>query len=244
MKTEAINFIQFFSSYNTGILLKLTVSLTLGLIIGLEREMTNKTAGLRTHILLCLGCTVFTILSLNGFDNHAQQQGMIIQNDPARIAAQILTGIGFIGGGAVLHHGMNVYGLTTAATIWITAGIGMSVGTGNYQLAIITTLITFVVLVVIRQFEQSVLMQHINKGATIKASVICSKENVHEIQEWFYNEFKTIDEVDINIKPNKNNQVKLIYVVSMVDKNPVNAVHKKLLELKNIESISLKQISK
>lgn len=239
MKTEILNFI---GCNNPEILIKISVSLVLGLIIGLEREMTNKTAGLRTHILICLGSTVFTILSLHGFADGVIHDGVRIQNDPARIAAQILTGIGFIGGGAVLHHGINVYGLTTAATIWITASLGMAVGVGSYELAVITTLVTFIVLVVIRKFESGVLSQHISKGATIKASVICSKENMSEVQDWFYREFKNIEEVDADRIMSKKNQVKLTYIINVVDKNPVNAVYRKILELDNIESLALKQI--
>jgi len=241
MKTEILNFINY---QNPEILIKISVSLLLGLLIGLEREMTNKTAGLRTHILICLGSTVFTILSLSGFTTETIHNGVIIQNDPARIAAQILTGIGFIGGGAVLHYGTNVYGLTTAATIWVTASIGMSVGVGSYELAIITTLITFLVLVVIRKFESGFLSRHINKGATIKASVICSNENMSEIQDWFYKEFKNIEEVNAERILSKKNQVKLTYIINIVDKNPVNSVHKKLLALEKIESLALKQIIK
>ena len=234
----------FINSHNPEILIKISMSLILGLIIGLEREMTNKTAGLRTHILICLGSTMFTILSLHGFTTEVIQNGVRIVNDPARIAAQILTGIGFIGGGAVLHYGANVYGLTTAATIWVTASLGMAVGVGSYELAIITTVVTFLVLVVIRKFESGFLSNHINKGATIRASVICSKENMSEIQDWFYKEFKNIEEVDANKILSKKNQIKLTYIINVVDKNPVNSVHKKLLELDNIESLALKQIIK
>lgn len=250
MKNEFLKLItcsNLLTGYNPEILLKLGISLILGLIIGLEREMTNKTAGLRTHILLCLGCTTFTILSIHGFDvpqMQQAQQGFRIQNDPARIAAQILTGIGFIGGGAVLHHGVNVYGLTTAATIWITASIGMAVGAGYYQLAIMLTLITFIVLVAIRKFEDTILSQHVSKGATIKASVVCSKENMSEIQDWFYKEFKNIEEVDADNILSTKNQVKLTYIMNVIDKNPVNAVHRKLLDLEKIESLSLRQIIK
>ncbi len=246
MKTEIINFINYHivNSQNSEILIKIGISLVLGLIIGLEREMTNKTAGLRTHILICLGSTVFTILSLHGFTSQTIQNGIIIQNDPARIAAQILTGIGFIGGGAVLHYGINIYGVTTAATIWITASLGMAVGVGSYMLAIVTTLITFIVLVVIRKFENSFLSHHINKGATIKASIICPKENLSEIQDWFFKEFANIEEVTTDKILSKKNQIKLIYIINVFDKNPINTVHKKLLNLENIESLSLKQITR
>jgi len=233
-----------FTQQNHEILVKVTLSVALGLIIGLEREMTNKTAGLRTHILICLGSTVFTILSLHAFDVGIVQDGVRIQNDPARIAAQIVTGIGFIGGGAVLHYGVNIYGLTTAATIWITASLGMAVGAGAYDLAIITTFMTFLVLVVVRKIESSFLSNHISKGAIIRAAVICSKENMAEIQDWFYKEFKHIEEVEADKIMSKKNQVKLTYIINIVDKNPVNTVHKKLLELENIESLSLKQVIK
>lgn len=227
---------------NHEILLKLVLSLFLGFVLGMEREITNKTAGLRTHILICLGSTVFTILSIHAFGTYYMRDGILIQNDPARIAAQILTGIGFIGGGAVLHHGTNVTGLTTAATIWITASIGMAVGAGSYQLAAVTTLISFVVLVLIRKFETKVLSHHINKGATIKTSLICSKENMTSIQDWFYKEFKNIQQADSGKVDGKKNQVKLSYTIDVVDKNPINTVHKKLLELENVESLTLRQL--
>ena len=239
MNTEILNFLH---CNNPEIIIKLSLSLILGLVIGLEREITNKNAGLRTHILICLGSTVFTILSIHGFTTEIIQQGVRIQNDPARIAAQIITGVGFIGGGAVLRNGTSISGLTTAATIWIMASIGMSIGAGSYELAIITTLITFIVLVVIRKFETSFLSQHINKGATIKASIICSKEDMSEIQDWFYREFKNIEEVDADRILSKKNQVKLTYVINVVDKNPVNTVHRKLLELEKIESLTLNQL--
>jgi len=233
-----------FTPQNHEILVKVSLSVALGLIIGLEREMTNKTAGLRTHILICLGSTVFTILSLHSFDAGLIHDGIRIQNDPARIAAQIVTGIGFIGGGAVLHYGVNIYGLTTAATIWITASLGMAVGAGAYELATITTLMTFLVLVVVRKIENTFLSNHISKGAIIRAAVICSKENMSDIQDWFYKEFKNIEEVEADKIMSKKNQVKLTYIINIVDKNPVNTVHKKILELENIESLSLKQVIK
>jgi len=239
MKTELLNY---FTYNNPEILIKLSLSLVLGLVIGIEREITNKNAGLRTHILICLGSTVFTILSIHGFTMEALNLSGKIQNDPARIAAQILTGVGFIGGGAVLRNGTNISGLTTAATIWIMSSIGMAIGAGSYELAVVTTLITFLVLVVIRKFETSFLSQHITKGATIKASIVCSKEDMPSIQDWFYREFKNIEEVDTDGILNKKNHVKLTYIINVIDKNPVNTVHRKIIELENIESLTLRQL--
>jgi putative Mg2+ transporter-C (MgtC) family protein len=240
MKIEILNF--FINMHNLEILMKLGVSLALGLVIGFEREITNKTAGLRTHILLCLGSTIFTILSIHGFTGGTVHNGVIIQNDPARIAAQILTGIGFIGGGAVLHYGTNVYGLTTAAALWITSSIGMAVGVGSYYMAILATLLTFIVLLVIRKIENTFLASLIVKEAKIKASLLCSKEQASEIQDWFYREFKNIEEIDSSKLSDKKGQVKLSFIVTIFDKNPISMVHKKLLELEDIESLTLKQI--
>ena len=130
----------------------LVISLIGGFVIGAERELTNKWAGLRTHILVCLGACVFTLLSLYGFPPHANPVGGASVGDPARIAAQIVTGIGFIGGGTVLRQGLTIQGLTTAATLWISAAIGMAAGCGKFSLSIATTIFAIIALVVIIDF--------------------------------------------------------------------------------------------
>ena len=117
-------------SFDITILIRFILAVVLGATIGLERELTNKYAGLRTNILVCLGSCVFTILSIYAFPLAADSVHPQAFGDPARIAAQILTGIGFIGGGTVLRHGASVYGLTTAATLWVTAALGISLGAG------------------------------------------------------------------------------------------------------------------
>ena len=127
------------------IFVRILSALLLGFAIGLEREMTNKYAGLRTNILVCLGACIFTIISIYGFPTFADGDNVIVSQatgvrDTARIAAQVVTGIGFIGGGTVLRHGATVFGLTTAATLWIAASIGMACGAGMYGIAIIGTI--------------------------------------------------------------------------------------------------------
>ena len=108
---------------NADILLRIIFSIILGSIIGLERELTNKSAGLRTQIMVCLGSCLFTILSIYGFSTAVTLYPL---GDPSRVAAQIITGIGFIGAGTVLRQGLTVTGLTTASTLWIVAAIGMA----------------------------------------------------------------------------------------------------------------------
>ncbi len=107
--------------------IRLGVSLALGTAIGLEREVSDKAAGLRTNVFIALGSTLFTLVSLR------------FPYDPARIAAQIVSGIGFIGAGSILREGERVTGLTTAATIWTVAAIGMAVGYGHFTLACLAT---------------------------------------------------------------------------------------------------------
>jgi putative Mg2+ transporter-C (MgtC) family protein len=123
---------------------KIALAALLGGIVGVEREWTGHTAGLRTTILVALGSCLFTILSIDGFPIKGTSQ------DTARIAAQIVSGIGFLGAGAVFQSQNRVKGLTTAATIWLVAAIGMAAGTGLYFIATFTTLMTEVVLVVLK----------------------------------------------------------------------------------------------
>lgn len=119
------------------ILTKLIISIVIGLIIGGEREYRNKSAGLRTIILICLGSTLFTILSGEIGD----------ATGSSRIAANIVTGIGFLGAGAIMREGLNISGLTTASTIWVAAALGMAVGAGEYMLAFVSMAVVLVILV-------------------------------------------------------------------------------------------------
>ena len=124
--------------------LRLLLSAALGAVIGLEREYRRKPAGLRTNILIAIGSCLFTILSLTLTAGTPDQ---------SRVAGQIVTGIGFLGGGAILRNRDTVHGMTTAATIWVNAAIGVAAGTGQYLLAISTVALTLVVLVVLPPVE-------------------------------------------------------------------------------------------
>ena len=119
----------------TEMTLKLVIALLLGALEGLEREWRKKPAGLRTHMLVSMGACLFTLVSLTTFGA-----------DPARVAAGIVTGIGFIGAGSIIGSKVRVRGITTAATLWIVAAIGLSVGTGMYIPALIASVLVFLVL--------------------------------------------------------------------------------------------------
>ncbi len=129
---------------------RLVLSFILGGLIGLEREWHRQSAGLRTHILISLGATMLTLLSIYIPQEFTHYQGI----DPGRIAAQVISGIGFLGGGAIFRLGVNVRGLTTAASIWVVAGIGMLVGAGMYLAALIGTGLVLVALFALIPFER------------------------------------------------------------------------------------------
>jgi len=127
-------------------LFRLTLAAVLGGAIGFERELREREAGLRTHLLVCLGSALFTIISAYGFHEFLVGDEQVIRADPTRIAAQIVTGIGFLGAGAIIRQGLSVRGLTTAATLWVAAAIGMAAGAGYYPGAVLGTVITLVAL--------------------------------------------------------------------------------------------------
>ncbi len=132
--------------------LRLMLSLLLGGVIGLEREWSNHAAGFRTHILVSLGSTAIMLLSVYGFSEFVHEENVRI--DPARLAAQVISGIGFLGAGAILRNGLSVSGLTTAASIWVVAAIGLSVGAGFYYGSILCTVLVFLSLLVLNKWEK------------------------------------------------------------------------------------------
>jgi putative Mg2+ transporter-C (MgtC) family protein len=115
------------------------VAAGLGGLVGLERELREREAGFRTHMLVSVGSALFTLVSAYGFHEFLVGGGNVVRADPTRIAAQIVTGIGFLGAGAIIRQGFSVRGLTTAATLWVVAAIGMASGAGYYSAAVITT---------------------------------------------------------------------------------------------------------
>ena len=126
------------------VLLRLGVAAALGGAIGLERELRDREAGLRTHMLVSMGAALFTIVSAYGFHEFLVNGGNLVRTDPTRIAAQVVSGVGFLGAGAIIRQGFSIRGLTTAATLWVVAAIGMAAGAGYYSAATITTAVALV----------------------------------------------------------------------------------------------------
>ena len=128
---------------------RLLLAVIFGSIIGLEREINNHPAGFRTHILVCTGATLITLISIHSFEG----------GDPGRVAAQIVSGIGFLGAGTIMREGTTIRGLTTAASLWSVAGVGMAIGSGFYLGASLTTALMVIILFFFNTLEKRILQR-------------------------------------------------------------------------------------
>lgn len=134
-------------------IIRIAAALLIGGLIGLEREWGDHPAGFRTHILVCLGSALIMLLSIYGFSQFAYEAN--VRMDPARLAAQVISGIGFLGAGTILRTGMTISGLTTAASLWVVAALGLAVGAGFYFGAGVTAVLVFISLFLLNKLEQT-----------------------------------------------------------------------------------------
>ncbi len=153
-------------------LIKITLSVVVGAIIGAEREYRNKSAGFRTVMLITLGSTIFTILSQK-----------IAPDNPDRIAANILTGLGFLGAGTLFREDNKMTGLTTAASIWATAALGMSIGSGHYVLAAGGTVLIIIILLVLTYVEPYI--DKLNRVRRYKITCAYRQQTLHHYEKMF-----------------------------------------------------------
>lgn len=137
MKSMSHSLILIAPSLHLWMLIRLVIAVLLGALVGYERERQGKPAGLRTHAMVALGAALFTVVSIYGFGESA---------DTSRVAAMIVSGIGFLGAGAILHERGGIQGLTTAASLWVTAAIGIAVGVGMMLMSLATAALVFAVL--------------------------------------------------------------------------------------------------
>jgi putative Mg2+ transporter-C (MgtC) family protein len=170
---------------NTAIVLRLGLAFVFGAALGVERELRGQAAGLRTHLLVCLGACLFTVAGLyaglefeghtGGYSGGGQDP---IRADITRVASQVVVGIGFLGGGAIVRHGTSVHGLTTAANLWLTASVGLATGLGFYPAAVATVVFALVVLVVLRPVERFLL--HLRKRLGLQKEEYADSPPPHE----------------------------------------------------------------
>jgi len=216
------------------ILLRIILSVVFGFAIGFEREITGKFAGLRTHILVCLGACVFTVISIYGF-KFVTAEGVSGINDPARIAAQIITGIGFIGAGTVMRHGTSISGITTAATLWVVASIGMACGCGMFILAGCSTLVSLAVLISVRHFEKRFLYSKLRSDRTVNISFAGSAANSEAIMKAVRENFKIINKIEKRTM----GEDEFTYKINVFTQKPIIKINEILNGLPNITALEI-----
>ena len=145
---------------DSEVVLRLCLSVILSGLVGMERTVKGRAAGFRTHILVCVGSTLIMLTGLHLF----HQYHAVTQMDPARLAAQVVSGVGFLGAGTIIHFRDSIRGLTTAASVWASAGIGLAVGSGFYVGAVTTTLLVLVALLLLSRLEHQVESSKRNKS--------------------------------------------------------------------------------
>lgn len=231
--------------------LRLLLATILGSMVGLEREMSRHPAGLRTHILVCLGSAVFTLLSLDsllspetleqlGAGVSAGSETIRVVRDPARIAAQVVTGIGFIGGGVVLRHGATVRGLTTAASLWIVSSIGMLAGSGHIALSLMATLLTVLVLYGLGKFGRSLNRKHQKSYNRLKLTLTMQAESMLAVQTWVDDHFRG-HVLEVKTQPRPNGKLAMVYVIDVTRREVmVNTLLRQLDAIDGIEDSMLK----
>ncbi|MDN7242026.1 MgtC/SapB family protein [Planococcus sp. N028] len=151
------------------IIIRLLLATVLSGLIGIERESKRQPAGLRTHVLVGTGSCLMMILSVTGFDSFLQMDNDAIRFDPGRIPSYVISGIGFLGAGTIIVQRGSVRGLTTAASIWVAAGIGLVVGIDMYFVAILTTAIVLITLHLVEKFERKYLSMRNQKSVIVFA---------------------------------------------------------------------------
>ncbi|MFH0878006.1 MAG: MgtC/SapB family protein [Candidatus Omnitrophota bacterium] len=142
-------------------MLRIFIAFILSGLIGLEREWRRHEAGLRTHILVCIGSTLIMLTSMYVFDIYKTQANV----DPTRIAAGVITGIGFLGAGTIIRDREGIRGLTTASSLWVVAALGLSVGCGLYKASVFVTFLVLTVLLFLRKMESTLLKKGAGYGA-------------------------------------------------------------------------------
>ena len=218
---------------NVDFMLRLLVAGILGAIIGLDREYRAKEAGYRTHFLVSLGSALIMIVSQYGFQEIIKENSVTL--DPSRVAAQVVSGIGFIGAGTIILHKQIVRGLTTAAGIWATAGIGLAVGAGMYAIGIATTVLTLIGLE---------LLSYIFKSVGMKSSMIAFSTNNKDTLKQIADRFNSKDYMIVSYEMQTLHPGEMeSYQVTMVIKSKRNNDEGHLLSLmQNFPDVTVQRI--
>ncbi len=188
-------------------------------LIGIEREINQHPAGFRTHLLVGVGSCLMMILSLYGFE--PMLKGENIQFDPARIPSYVISGIGFLGAGTILVKDSTVKGLTTAASIWVVAGMGLIIGVGLYSVSILTTVIILVILIALNKFESHFLqrgkIENIEVDLTLKENMVNTIQCINRFDGDITGIVCEKDRIKLSFSINIRNQTGLLQNLLLID---------------------------
>lgn len=222
------------------IIVRLILAVIIGGVIGYEREVKNRAAGFRTHILVCLGATIVSLLQID-IGNKAieiieknQNLSEVIKIDYGRLGSQVITGVGFIGAGTIMHNKGNIKGLTTAATLWIVSCLGLSIGMGEYYISIFGAIIIVIILVFLKRIENKFISKNIIQKLGIR---YYNEENLKlEIQKYLENKNLKIKFVEYLLEK-EDGIIKEVHAIYTIIKPGYINVEKALIELQNNEKI-------
>jgi putative Mg2+ transporter-C (MgtC) family protein len=218
---------------DTQIIFRLLVAAALGALVGYERERNNQPAGLRTHIILVIGATLAMTLSIN---LAMEFRPLVPNGDPARLAAQVISGIGFLGVGAIIRYGANIKGLTTATSMWSMAVVGLVVGAGYYLVAAFTTGLLLVTLILINFFEKRFIKPVITSQLTISA--VDKREMLDKMRRVIEKHARIGSGISIQ-KDLHNKRAKFVMMVKMKEGGLIDEMLAELTELEGIRVINL-----
>ncbi|MEC0183934.1 MgtC/SapB family protein [Paenibacillus peoriae] len=228
---------------DSHIILRLVLSMLLGGFIGFERERSNHAAGLRTHIMVSLGSTLIMLLSIYGFDDFIKDANVRV--DPARLAAAVITGVGFLGAGTILFTGKAITGLTTAASIWVVAAIGLGVGAGFYFPSIAATVLVFLNLRVFNKIELRYMRERERHLITLYG--LSSHELLEQISNYLKQEKVEIRKITIKehehvpfheVYPNRQSMEVSLEVLTSHDFDPVR-IAAELRQWEDVAAVSV-----
>lgn len=216
----------------TDLLLRIALAGLLGGLIGLERQLRAKEAGLRTHILVGIGSAMFMIVSKYGFEDILLESHVAL--DPSRIAAQVVSGMGFLGAGTIIIQKQIVKGLTTAAGMWVTAAIGLVIGSGLYEIGIYGAFLTLVVLEMFRQLSNRLLSRHC--GLLVKLS----PQSVSRVFTMLQTMSIRFDFRSLKENPSEDKAWELFLVLTLRPGKSISNLCPEILKIEGVKSVAIR----
>jgi putative Mg2+ transporter-C (MgtC) family protein len=212
--------------YYMTIIIKMVLAVILGGVIGYERENTSRPAGFRTHILVCVGATLVMITSEYIFKKYLGKVNL----DPARMGASVISGIGFLGAGTIIRDRMNVKGLTTAASLWAVACVGIATGAGFYEGAVLATILIYITLMLLKKMESHFHTKNYKTFVICSKNIPCKLADISSILEKHSVRIKNIEYTEKNNKEN----ILIKFLVKLPDTFECKKV---ISEIQNIDGI-------